>query len=227
MNDVGSVLQQMAGVKGVRRERAERTRGRIIEAAHAEFVERGYAGATIASVARRAGVAPQTVYFVFHSKPELISAVIDAAVVGDDEVPPDQTPWWHAMLGDPDAASSLRSFVRGAAPSFERASALSVVLAAAALTDEELRATHDRHEQLRRDAFGAVVASLADKAPLRPGLDAAAATDVLLTVFGDHTYHLLRTSQGWSEERVVAWFADVLPDLLLAGAAGLQDGDRG
>ena len=67
-----------ADVKGPRRRRAEATRQKILRAAHEEFVERGYHGATIASIARRAGVATQTVYFVFHTKTELVSAAIDA-----------------------------------------------------------------------------------------------------------------------------------------------------
>ena len=73
----------MADVKTSRREKAARTRARIIEAAHAEFLERGFHGATVTSIAKRAKVAPQTVYFVFHTKAELISAVIDAAVMGE------------------------------------------------------------------------------------------------------------------------------------------------
>lgn len=205
----------MSDVKAARRDRSARTRARIIEAAHAEFIESGYAGATIASIARRAGVAPQTIYFVFHTKPQLISAVIDAAVLGGEQLPPDRTEWWQEMVADPDAASSLRRFVRGAAPVFERASAIALVLAAAALSDSDLRATHTRHEALRREAFRTVIESLAAKGPLRMGLDLSQATDVLLTVFGDHTYHLLRTEHGWSEERIVGWLEDVLPDLLL------------
>jgi AcrR family transcriptional regulator len=205
----------MPDVKPTRRDRAALTRSRIIEAAHGEFVEHGYAGATMASIARRAGVAPQTVYFVFHTKPDLISAVVDTAVVGTEDVPPDRTTWWQEMLADPNPVSALRRFVRGAAPSFERASAISVVLAAAALTDEELRSIHDRHEQLRRHAFRTVVESLAGKGALRAGLDVTLATDVLLTVFGDHTYHLLRVQRGWGEEQVVSWLSEVLPDLLL------------
>ena len=73
----------MADVKISRREKAARTRAAIIEAAHAEFLERGFHGATVVSIAERAGVASQTVYFVFHTKAELISAVIDAAVMGE------------------------------------------------------------------------------------------------------------------------------------------------
>ena len=73
----------MANVKTSRREKAARTRARIIEAAHVEFVERGLPRRDRRSIAKRAEVATQTVYFVFNTKAELISAVIDAAVMGE------------------------------------------------------------------------------------------------------------------------------------------------
>lgn len=206
----------MADVKTSRREKAAQTRGRIIEAAHAEFLERGFHGATVVSIAKRARVASQTVYFVFHTKAELISAVIDAAVMGESELPPELTDWWRAMETEPDPAESLRLFVRGAAGAFERAAAISVVLAAAALTDAELMARHQQHEQLRRTGFRAVVAGIAAKGPLREGLDVDRATDVLLTVYGDSTYHAFRTEHGWSQAQVVDWLAEALPTLLLA-----------
>jgi AcrR family transcriptional regulator len=206
----------MPDVKSSRREKSARTRARIIEAARAEFLERGFHGATVASVAARAGVAAQTVYFVFHTKAELISAVIDAAVMGESDLPPELTEWWRAMVVEPDAAESLRMFIRGAADSFERASAISLVLSAAALTDNELRARSEQHEQLRRSGFREVIVGVAAKGPLAPELDIDTATDILLTVYGDATYHSLRTDRGWSEDQVVNWLADALPRLLLA-----------
>lgn len=207
----------MADVKGgSRREKAEATRRRIIEAAHDEFLERGFHGATIAAIARRAGVAAQTVYFVFHSKAELISAVIDGAVLGgDDPTPPEETDWWRAMEAEPSAAEALRDFVRGAAPLFARASAISEILRAAALTDAEVRRTHERHERLRHEAFRQVIETVAAKGPLREGLDADTATDVLFTVFGDTVYHQLTVERGWSEDQIVDWLCDALPALLL------------
>ena len=45
----------------------------------------------MAAIAQRAGVAVQTVYFVFHTKAELLSRVIDAAVLGPDPNPPEET----------------------------------------------------------------------------------------------------------------------------------------
>ncbi len=207
----------MAEVKGVRRAKAAATRRAIITAAHREFVESGFHGATVSAIAKRAGVAPQTVYFVFHTKPELISAVIDAAVMGEDDPrPPQEMPWFAEMLAEPDAAESLRIFVRGAAASYARAAAVSEVLRAAALTDDEVLRTHEHHETLRRSGYRQVVEMLTRKGDLRAGLATDTATDVFLTLVGDSTYHLLRTESGWSHDQVVQWWTELLPLALLA-----------
>lgn len=206
----------MANVKSSRREKAQATRAAILRAAHAEFVENGFHGATITAIAKRAGVASQTVYFVFHTKAELISAVIDIAVMGeDDPTPPDETPWFAAMLAERDATESLRMFVRGAGASYERAAAVSEVLRAAALTDDELQAVHVHHEELRRTAYRGVIEMLDEKGGLRTGLTIDTATDVFLTVYDDSTYTLLRTERGWSHQQVIDWLSDALPLILL------------
>ena len=201
-----------------RRDKSRETRRRILRAAHEEFLERGYHGATIASIARRAGVATQTVYFVFHTKAELISAVIDAAVMGAQDEVPQETPWWDQMLAAASAGDALRTFVHGAAPLFARASAVSEVLRGAALTDPELRTTLAEHDELQRAAYRQVIDAVAAKGPLRPGLEPDAATDILLTVLGDGTYVYLTTVRAWPHDAVVAWLADALPRLLLADA---------
>ena len=189
----------------------------ILRAAHTEFVENGYHGATIAAIAKRAKVAAQTVYFVFHTKAELISAVIDTAVMGEeDPQAPEETPWFAAMLAEPDAAECVRMFVRGAGEVYARASFVGEVLHAAALTDEEVRTTHEHHEGLRRTAYRGVVDMLTRKGELRPGLTADTATDVFMTVYGDATYTMLRTERGWNHEQVINWMCDVLPGMLLS-----------
>ncbi len=199
-----------------RRQRAALTRLRIIRAAHEEFLAHGYHGATIAAIARRAGVATQTVYFVFHTKAALISAVIDTAVIGeDDPTPPEATGWWHAMEEATSAPDALRHFVRGAAPLYQRAAGVSEVLRAAALTDPEVHPLWQHHDRLQVEAFSKVIDTVATKGELRPGLDRDTATDVLITVFGDSTYHLLTTERGWTHEQVVEWCSDALPHLLL------------
>lgn len=53
----------------------------LISAALAVFAERGFRGATLAEVARRAGVSKGTVYLYFHSKDDLFRAVVAHRVV--------------------------------------------------------------------------------------------------------------------------------------------------
>ncbi|MDR2050828.1 MAG: TetR/AcrR family transcriptional regulator [Deltaproteobacteria bacterium] len=52
----------------VRRKRAEETRDRIADAAESLITDNGYEHTTIGAIAALAGVAPQTVYAIFHSK---------------------------------------------------------------------------------------------------------------------------------------------------------------
>ena len=198
-----------------RRGKAQATRRKIIRAAHDEFTEKGFHGATIASIASRAGVAAQTVYFVFHTKAALISAVIDTAVMGDAAVNPQETEWWKAMEATPDPVQALRTFILGAAPLFQRASAISEILRAAAQDDDEVRHTYEAHEELRRVAYGQVIETLAKKTKLSAGLTIDAATDLLMTLFSDATYQFLITNCGWHHDQLVDWLSQALPELLL------------
>lgn len=65
-----------------RRARGEDTRAAIVEAARAEFLERGYRAASLRAVARRAEVDPALVrYWFAGGKPELfVASVVDGAI---------------------------------------------------------------------------------------------------------------------------------------------------
>jgi AcrR family transcriptional regulator len=60
-----------------RRQGDSRTRETIIDAARAEFLERGYAATTIRSVARRAEVDPALIYHYFTDKPTLYASTLN------------------------------------------------------------------------------------------------------------------------------------------------------
>jgi AcrR family transcriptional regulator len=62
---------------GERRD-AARTRAKIMEAARDEFAARGFAGARIESIARRAGFAKQLLYHYFSSKEALFEATLES-----------------------------------------------------------------------------------------------------------------------------------------------------
>lgn len=55
---------------------AERTRNSILQAAKEEFFEKGYTGARIESIAKRAGINKQLIYHYFKGKEHLINETI-------------------------------------------------------------------------------------------------------------------------------------------------------
>src|ERR1700735_324300 len=71
--------------------RSEQTalgRRRVLDAAGTLFSEHGYLGTTIAQIAAAAGVSTQSVYNMAGGKAELLKAVYDVAVAGDEEAGP-------------------------------------------------------------------------------------------------------------------------------------------
>lgn len=62
--------------RGPSPDKTERTRATIVAAAMAEFLERGFSAATMAGVARRAGLAKGTAYLYFPTKEALFAGVV-------------------------------------------------------------------------------------------------------------------------------------------------------
>ena len=151
----------------------------------------------------------------FSLKPELISAVIDTAVLGeDDPTRPEDSDWWAAMRAAATGPDALRLFARSAGPLLARAAGISEILRAAALTDDELSSIHRWRDEMQTRAYRHVVEIAVGKHALRPGLTTDTATDVLLVLCGDHTYVSL-TERGWTHDQVVDWLSETVPSLLL------------
>src|SRR3990167_1930556 len=112
-----------------RRDRARATRRRILDAAYELFGEDGYVGTTMDGIARRAGVAVQTVYFVFHTKGELLRALTESTAAGEtDARPVPEQSWFREALATPDPRRTIAlsaehgtDVLARLAPSIERA----------------------------------------------------------------------------------------------------------
>ncbi len=186
----------------------------MIRAAHQVFVERGYSGASMAEIAKAAGVAVQTVYFTFHTKGELLSACYDTAVLGDEPLPPHLQPWHVRMLAARSGKSALRAFAAGNSTIVRRIGLLDDVVRSA-LHEPDAVAVRANSERLRRAGYANVVGHLRARFGLRRGLDETAATDLLLTFGGACLYRSLVLDYGWEHDRYVAWLAETLAGQLL------------
>ncbi len=72
----------------LRARHAADTKAQVLSAAAELFQESGWSGTTVSAIAKRAGVAVETVYSGFGSKKHVLRAVVDFAVVGDAEPVP-------------------------------------------------------------------------------------------------------------------------------------------
>jgi AcrR family transcriptional regulator len=190
-----------------RKERAGRTRARILTAARAEFTAKGYHATTMAAIASAAGVAVQTVYFVFGTKPALLQELLGVAVMGlsGDGLP----------VQRPEDTRALASFVAGAIPVYSRAAAVAETARVAAQTDSDVADVYTQAESRRVEEFSRVIHALADHDALRADLTIAQATAVLTTVFGPQSYLSYTAEHQWSDAELADWMSDALARLLL------------
>jgi AcrR family transcriptional regulator len=203
-----------------RRQRAEVTQRRIARAAYALFCERGYAGATMAQIAEASGVAVQTVYFTFHTKPALLSRAYEVAVGGEDApVIPQLQPWHVAMRAEPDITAALRAFVSGSGEILRRVTPLYFAAKAAAETDVDAARVMALNENGRASGYREDLELLRAKAELRPGLDVERATDLLLLFVGMDVYHALVDGRGWSHEEWIDWTVAAVGEQIFGRAA--------
>ncbi|MEZ4595593.1 MAG: TetR family transcriptional regulator [Chloroflexota bacterium] len=208
-----------------RRQRARATRLRIAGAAAALFRERGYTRTTMADIAAAAGVAVQTVYFVFHTKTEVLDSAYGLAVMGEDEpaVPQDQ-PWYRQAVVEPDVAVAVRLVVEGVSEILRRVAPLDHAVRAAAAADPEAAAFLARNEGMRADGYREMLGFLVVKRPLREGLTQERAVDVLLFLASPGAYRALVIERGWSHAEWVAWTSGALCQALFAPGADQPSG---
>ena len=199
--------------KRTRREQAAATKERMLHAAIEVFTEAGYVGARMGDIADRAGVAVQTVYFVFHTKAELLQACFDFAVLGPERLPPTEQPFFADIVKARSGRQALTAFVRGNTEILSRSAAIKEV-ADTATHEPDAAAVVANSERLRRQGLSQVVGIIADRFGLRAGLEAGDATDLLLLHSSAATYLTLQR-YGWSEEKYVAWLTDTLAGQLL------------
>ena len=200
--------------KPTRRERALATRERIVRAAIDVFAEAGFVGARMNDIAARAGVAVQTVYFVFHTKAELLTACFEYAVHGPERLPPPQQPFWSTVMTARSGRAALDAFVRGNTAILARVAVVDEV-AKSVPHEPDAAAVVTHSERLRRDGYRTVAEHLADRFGLRAGLTVQTATDLML-MFGSPATYLTLHRYGWSDEAFIEWSTDTLAAQLLA-----------
>jgi AcrR family transcriptional regulator len=205
----------------LRREQANATRRRILEAAQRLFERDGFTATTMAAIASKAGVSIKTVYLAFETKAGVLRALWHVLLRGDEEpVPVGERDWFRAVLDEPDPQRKLRLDVHNAKVVRERIGPLLDVIRDAAPTEPELGALWERIQREFHENQRAVVDDLHRRKALRRGLDIARAADILWTLNHPDVYRLLVGHRGWTPDEHENWLADLLCEQLLEPDAG-------
>src|SRR4029450_4051942 len=195
-----------------RKERANATRTRIIAAAYQLFAQRGFAATTMPDVAAAAGVAVQTVYFVFGTKAALLERVYAAAVLTDSEVRPLDSEWFRDAIAQPDPRRGLQIMLTGI---LSVAARLAPLAATMETVDDEVKALHADKEALRRQVHRAFVEHLKKTGALRAGLTVDRATDLFLGLASPALFHAMTAGHGLSPRPWASSLPDILAHALL------------
>jgi AcrR family transcriptional regulator len=195
-----------------KRERAEQTRARIMEAAYRLFTQHGYEATTMQAVADEAGVAVQTIYFTFHTKAGLLMTIETRAVGGEGQEWRDQRQ--RELVEDRDPRNVVALWVAATATVLNRITAFVALLGANLQMDAE---SVERRARERDRWFQMLIDRLVALDALKPGLVPSRALDVARAVTRVEAYQDLTLRWGWTEQEWIEWMTGVLASELLDG----------
>jgi AcrR family transcriptional regulator len=179
--------------------RKEDTRYRLFEAARKLLLKRGFHGVGLEDIAEAAGVSRQAVYKShFASKADLLLELVRHVHVAEnlDEF---TRPVFEAKT----ALEMMEATIRASVKIEARVHELSLVLAAAAVSDDGAAAAWRDRMELKRGVLRTAVSRLQAEGRLRRGWEVEQAADVLDSLLSVDTYQRLVTERGWKQEELI------------------------
>jgi AcrR family transcriptional regulator len=191
-----------------RRSQLTATKEAIVEAARGLMVKQGYEATTMEQIAADAGVAVQTVYKHFGTKPAIVREFIEQA-----RQDPRLVEQRRRLLEELDPREQVALLAQRARLHAELGAHTAAALRARAQDPALAKALGQLAASVRRSHLE-YARSLQRKGALRAGITVEQAADYML--LGDPDRLLaLRRDKGWSFDQCEAWLAGVLTRLLL------------
>ena len=180
------------------------------------FVRDGYSATSISAIAEAAGVAVPTVYATLRSKANILRAVVELTVRGDDDATPlASRADWQEMESREDPREQLERFACLHRQICEREAAIFAQIEAAAGGDPEATQLLAEHDQMRYETQSRLARNLHRRKQLRPGLKAREAADVIWTLASERTFLALVRDRRWKAGNYERWLAQQLVAALL------------
>jgi AcrR family transcriptional regulator len=199
---------------GRQRDATERQE-RIIDAAHARFLNDGYGATSIEQIARDAGTSTQTVYAAFTNKAGILRRVVDVAIAGDHaDVAVIDRSQPQSVFSEPDVAMRLGVAIEVAIAIHSRSAHLIAMTQSLAGSDAAVRElADDLEQQVRIDAERFLRAA---EELLRDDLPMSQLVDITLVITGPMSWHRLVNERGWTVDEWRTWALDAMQHLVIA-----------
>lgn len=184
------------------------TEQRIIAAATELFLADGYVPTTLEAVARRAQIAPRTVYVRFGTKAALFKRVVDTAIVGDTEpVGVLDRDWAQAAVTAPTAAQRIAASAAIGRQIMQRTGALFAVAQQAAAVEPLIAEGWQQGREQSRHAQAVFWTRMADDGLLDPAVDLDWLIDTTSILAAAETYLLITHMTTWDLDTYQDWLA--------------------
>jgi TetR/AcrR family transcriptional regulator, regulator of autoinduction and epiphytic fitness len=205
-----------------RKQQAQATRSRILEASRRLLARGTYSTLTMADIAAEAGVAYQTVYSIFGTKVRLAEALVED---GFSHIP-DALRLFDAMFESTEPEQWFRTASRATRRILEPCADLARFIRESG--DPGLLSGYKQREDAR---YGAIASSglierLVKSDRLSPQLSPSEAVAVIWAMSGADLYNQLVFGQKWSPARYEEWLADALMKAVVTPAIRLTTKSR-
>ncbi|HEV2034575.1 MAG TPA: TetR/AcrR family transcriptional regulator [Candidatus Dormibacteraeota bacterium] len=213
---VKAVKTRRAYNGALRKEQAQMTRGRILDAARRLLLSGTYSSVTMEDIAREAGVAYQTVYGIFGTKQRLAQGLIE---IGFPHVA-DALKLFDQLGPSDDPELGLRTNARVSRLIYELCADLLRFMRESG--DPDLLARYREREEQRLMGmiqYG-VRARLEGSGRLRAGISPPEAVAIIWALSGPDQYTQLVFERGWTPSRYEEWLGDSMINTLLQPEVG-------
>ncbi len=189
-----------------RTKRRAETERRLVASASAHFVERGYAGTTLADVAEHADIAPRTLYLHFATKAELLVRCIGVAIAGDAErIPLADRPAMAEAMTAATFDERVRLMASLTASLMERTGPLLDVAFQAAPSEPTIAAAAAAGRANTRQTLREFWHRIHNDGLLPPSIDLEWLTETATLLAHAETYLLIAKTTGWDTDTYSDW----------------------